>query len=57
LPKKLQISERNEYRYNVMINFFKEKKDFWIFIKDFFSEISFTDIFSFTIKIIWKIFE
>jgi hypothetical protein len=28
LPKKLQISERNEYRYNVMINFFKEKKDF-----------------------------
>lgn len=57
IPKRIQITERNEYRYNIMMNFFKEKKKFWIFVKDFISDISLWDICTFSIKIVWKIFE
>jgi hypothetical protein len=57
IHRKVNITEKSEYRYNLIINFFKEKKDFWIFIKDFFSELSLTDLLAFTAKIIWKIFE
>ena len=28
LPKRVQITERYEYRYNVMTNFLKKKEDF-----------------------------
>lgn len=57
LSRKFKVDERSEYRYNVIINFFKEKKDLWIFIKDFFSEMSLLDFFSVTVKILSKIFE
>lgn len=57
IPKRIQMSERSEYRYNIMMNFFKEKKDFWIFVKDFVCDISVWDICTFTLKVIWKIFE
>lgn len=57
VPKKLNYTERFEYRYNLIVNFWKEKKDLWIFIKDLFYQLSIWDILTFIAKIIWKLFE
>lgn len=57
VPKRLDNIEKNEYRYNIIVNFYKERKDFWIFIKDVFYEISLWDCLTFIVKIIWKLFE
>lgn len=57
LSKRPQVDERNEYRYNILVNLVKERKDLWIFIKDFFSEISLSDLFSVSIKVLSRIFE
>ena len=57
VSKKPQIEDHNEYRYNILVNLVKERKDLWIFIRDFFSEISWSDLFSVSIKVLSRIFE
>lgn len=52
----IELNAVTEYRYNLIINFWKEKKNFWIFIKDFVDDINWIEILNLIIWIIKKIF-
>lgn len=55
--KELDLKDIVEYRYNLILIFFKEKINFWILIRDFFDGFYIVEIFSLILKILFKLFE
>jgi hypothetical protein len=52
INQNITLHNRTEYRYNLIKKFWKEKQDFWIFIKDFIEDINWTEILNLIIWII-----
>jgi len=55
INKKISRSELIEYKCNLLVNFIKEKKDFFILIKDFSEKIDLIELLLILIKLITKI--